>query len=680
MMRKRAPAALLLLAVCLFAGCDGGPASTARSDGDVAEAEGLDGDARGEADRAEVDFDTPGEVDEADGAGDGDATEPDLPEPPSRPILSVDVEDGISYRLSNAEYPHMTGDLWPCAWGADGRLYTSNGDGLGFGDVFQDIMFSVLDGSPPDMSGSSPPGLVGADMGALWPAPYDYTVNRKPTGLVCLQRDIYLFYQNLKNFASFNEFGEAPQASISVTHDSGQSWVFDTQAPMFSDHVFTTGFFLDYGQCQQHARDRYVYVYGMDYNWRFSRDFSQTRLFLARVPADSLRDRSSWEFFAGSQASAPVWTTDIDGREPVLEDESVYCEDNSAISQGSVVYIPELNRYLYSSRAICVWIFYEAAQPWGPWTKVSVIEWVGRWTEQYHAGYNAVIPTKFLDNDGLGGWIVTSLSGSRFDGMYYNMGWRRFELEAGPQQDGSAQAGAGSSRQPQARIIDTGPGVRANGPIEWVAIPAGSFEMGCSPDDEDCSNNEEPRHAVQLPSFEMTRTEITQAQFEQAMGSNPSYRRDCPDCPVERVGRKQAREFCTGLGGRLPAEAEWEYAARAGTDTTWACGQDPDCLADTAWYNPNARYRSRPAGSRAANAFGLHDMYGNVAEWIEDCWQENYENAPADGSAWEGGPDCGIGAVRGAGFFHNASGLRASNRTRYYDPSAYSFLGFRCAR
>ncbi|MEM2914331.1 MAG: DUF4185 domain-containing protein, partial [Candidatus Bathyarchaeia archaeon] len=178
-----------------------------------------------------------------------------------------------------------------------------------------------------------------------------------------------------------------------------------------------------------HAIDDYVYVYGLDYNWRYSEGFSQTKMYLARVPKDKILDISAWEFFTGLLGNAPTWSKDIEDKIPVLEDETLYTDKKSGIAQGSVVYIPQLNRYLYSTRAYYEWIFYEARYPWGPWTKVSVIKWTGGWTEDFHAGYNVVIPSKFLDSDGLGGWIVSSLSSSLFDGMYYNMGFRRFWLE-----------------------------------------------------------------------------------------------------------------------------------------------------------------------------------------------------------------------------------------------------------
>jgi len=343
-------------------------------------------------------------------------------------IVSVIVEDHNTYRLANPLFPQLTGDLWPCAWGEDDRLYVANGDGMGFGLIYSDIVFGAADGFPPEMVGAPVKGAFGPFIAGKW-GPEAWKYNCKPTGMTCVDGDIYLFFQNLANFLSDEPFGDAPHASISVTSDGGLTWHFDSSAPMFTDYIFTTGFFLDYGKCQEYARDEYVYVYGLDYNWRFSENFSQTKMYLARAPKQSILEINSWEFFAGFHKNDPIWTPDIRSKVPVLEDDTLYRDDKSGIAQGSVVYIPPLNRYLYSTRAVYEWIFYEAPNPWGPWTKVSVVEWTGSWTETYHPGYPTVIPSKFLDEDGRGGWIISSLSSSTFNGMYYNMAMRKFWLE-----------------------------------------------------------------------------------------------------------------------------------------------------------------------------------------------------------------------------------------------------------
>ena len=365
---------------------------------------------------------------DGDATGESDYDTGDYPAYSYR-IVGVEVEEGNTYRLANRLFPGFTGDLWPSAWGADDRLYVANGDGFGFGLVWSDIVVSIVDGYPPYLEGTTPPLAFGGFVAGVW-GPESWMVNRKPTGMACVDGDLYLFFQNLKTAWSDNPFGDAPHASISVSRDGGYSWEYDPTEPMFTDHIFTTGFFLDYGKCNEHAFDDYVYVYGLDYNWRFSPGFSQTKLYLARVPKDRILDRSAWEFFAGTDADGrPTWSADIDDKVPVLVDDTEYRGGYSGICQGSVVYIPRLNRYLYSTRAVYEWIFWESPKPWGPWTRVSVIEWTGEWTETYHPGYPAIIPSKFMDADGRGGWIISSLPQSWLGGAFYNMAMRRFWLE-----------------------------------------------------------------------------------------------------------------------------------------------------------------------------------------------------------------------------------------------------------
>jgi hypothetical protein len=389
---------------------------------------GTDDDVDDDADD-EVDDDADDDADD-DSVDDDTIDDDDTTPVVSIPIVGVEVEDATSYRLMNRWLPMFTGDLWPAAWGEDDRLYTACGDGIGFGIVPDDIVVGVVDGYPPEMDGHNLFGARGAAVAGLW-GPEIWTLNRKPTGMTCVDDSLYLFFQNLANAWSPDPFGYAPNASISVSHDGGATWEYDHGGPMFSDRVFTTGFFLDFGRCGEHAIDDFVYVYGIDGNWRWSETHAPTELFLARVPRDRIPDRSAWEFFAGLADTEPTWTDEIADKAPVLVDETIYRSDWTGVAQGSVVFIPALNRYLYSTRAFYEWIFHEAQYPWGPWTKVTVREWVGGWTEEFHAGYPVTIPSKFLDEDGLGGWIISSLSSSTFDGMYYNMNFRRFQLEVG---------------------------------------------------------------------------------------------------------------------------------------------------------------------------------------------------------------------------------------------------------
>ena len=205
--------------------------------------------------------------------------------------------------------------------------------------------------------------------------------------------------------------------------------------------------------------------------------------------------------------------------------------------------------------------------------------------------------------------------------------------------------------------------------------------MGCSPGDPDCLASELPAHQVQVAAFLITATEVTQAQYESATGKTPSTLELCPSCPVDAVTWDRAREFCGAAGGRLPSEAEWEFAARGGAGGRFPCGEDAACLTDSAWYLDNSGGRPHPVGQQQANQYGLHDTLGNLWEWVEDCWHDDFEGAPADGGAWES-EDCTFRTLRGGAWGLGSAGLRVSNRDAdfpeggYYLPSP----GFRCAR
>jgi formylglycine-generating enzyme required for sulfatase activity len=215
--------------------------------------------------------------------------------------------------------------------------------------------------------------------------------------------------------------------------------------------------------------------------------------------------------------------------------------------------------------------------------------------------------------------------------------------------------------------------------LTWVDLPAGEFEMGCAPNDAACLPEESPAHRVTLDAFSLTDMLITQQQYAALTGADPSFFTDCPDCPVEQVDWFDAAAFCQAVGGRLPTEAEWEYAARAGGDTIYSCGDDPTCLTDAAWYLANSAMTTQPVAQKQANAFGLYDMQGDVWEWAADWYDAGYyEGSPTDSPIGPTGGDMRV--LRGGAFNNDAPFLRVSYRNHDQPDDRNRAAGFRCAR
>jgi formylglycine-generating enzyme required for sulfatase activity len=237
--------------------------------------------------------------------------------------------------------------------------------------------------------------------------------------------------------------------------------------------------------------------------------------------------------------------------------------------------------------------------------------------------------------------------------------------------------------------------------MEMLLIPPGTFQMGCTASNQSgCQGSENPVHTVTLTNaFYLGRYEVTQAQWQARMGSNPSFFQSAsvqvsaaqvPNRPVEQVSWNMVAGtggFMAQTGMRLPTEAEWEYAYRAGTTTAfhgftgYPNGTNDDSLVGTiAWYSSNSNSQTRPVGGKAGNGFGLHDMSGNVWEWVND-WYGDYSAEPAVNP---GGHPTGqygpIPVFRGGSWASLTGSLRASGRSITSPGFSYEYLGCRAAR
>lgn len=228
------------------------------------------------------------------------------------------------------------------------------------------------------------------------------------------------------------------------------------------------------------------------------------------------------------------------------------------------------------------------------------------------------------------------------------------------------------------------------GPL-MVVIPAGRFLMGSPIDEPGRLDSEGPQHEVRIArSFALGVYAVTFSEYDyfceitgRKLPEDYGWGRE--NRPVINVSWHDVQAYCewlseqTGQSYRLPSEAEWEYACRAGTKTPFNTGETID--SDQA-NSDMIHIGTLPVGSFAPNAFGLHDMHGNVWEWTQDCWHDNYDHAPDDGAAWldKGSSDCNCRVVRGGSWSDAPQDLRSAHRFRLGTDDAYLFLGFRIAR
>jgi formylglycine-generating enzyme required for sulfatase activity len=252
---------------------------------------------------------------------------------------------------------------------------------------------------------------------------------------------------------------------------------------------------------------------------------------------------------------------------------------------------------------------------------------------------------------------------------------------------------------PASGVISTG-----TAQINLKLIPPGEFGMGSPDEDHDAEAYEKPRHTIGIShGFYLGTTPVTQAQYAAVTGTNPSRFYRWPENPVEQVSWFDATAFCNelskkeglapyyvipnwnrvmvggGEGYRLPTEAEWEYACRAGTETRYSFGDDAAMLGKYAWYHPDSKCQTSPVGQKRPNTWGLYDLHGNVWEWCWDWYDEDYyRNSP--GIDPLGAERAEYRTFRGGSWRVEARYLRSANRDRHAPEFRHFSLGFRVAR
>jgi formylglycine-generating enzyme required for sulfatase activity len=222
--------------------------------------------------------------------------------------------------------------------------------------------------------------------------------------------------------------------------------------------------------------------------------------------------------------------------------------------------------------------------------------------------------------------------------------------------------------------------------MKLVLILPGTFTMG-SPEEENRRKRWETQHQVSISNwYYLGRYEVTQGQYEEVMGNNPSKFKGAKN-PVETVSWEDAVSFCTKLSEvpeekaagrvyRLPTEAEWEYACRAGSTTAFGSGDSAESLEEFAWFGENPEDKHHPVGEKKPNRWGLYDMHGNVFEWCHDLFASYPTGAATDPQGHSGGS---LRTYRGGSWFGVADGCRSASRNWYEASFRSSYIGFRVA-
>ena len=276
--------------------------------------------------------------------------------------------------------------------------------------------------------------------------------------------------------------------------------------------------------------------------------------------------------------------------------------------------------------------------------------------------------------------VPTEISKFQWIEHYETDGWEQLQraLDFGISQRGLSKKPAviePVQPTPQPVIVNLSGGVK----LELLPIPGGTFDMGSNERD-----SEKPIHRVSFAPFHLGKFQITQVQWRAVIGGdNPSHFKGS-ELPVENVSWHDAVKFCemlstqTDRSFRLPSEAEWEYACRAGEPGKWCFGDDENLLKQYAWYGEDgSKGKTHPVGQKQANAFGLYDMHGNVWEWCDDVWHDNYNGAPIDGSAWLRAGDSKHRVLRGGSWDSYDSYVRSALRYWFAPGDCGIYYGFR---